>query len=245
MASTPESRSCRTCGSSGLRLCSSISSIASRCRDSEAGSRSRPTACCRIVRCSATYASGLRWANSASKTSRTRSCRCSPSPERPTNGRAASQRPHLRRPRADRRGEQVLGGPVRVRAGRQAGAVVGVRHLADQHPAQLGDQLRQLVEPGRHGAAGAGLGEQGEGERVAAAQRGEPADAGPRVRRAGRAARRSPPAAARPGRAGAAAAASPGRPTSRRPAAPARPARPPSRPAATAAGARGTTGPAG
>ena len=92
MASTPESRSCRTCGSSGLRLCSSISSVASRCRDSEAGSRSRPTVCCRIVRCSATYASGLRWANSASKTSRTRSCRCSPSPERPTNGRASSQR---------------------------------------------------------------------------------------------------------------------------------------------------------
>ncbi len=84
-------------------------------------------------------------------------------------------RPHLRRPWPDRRGEQVLGGPVRVRAGGQAGAVVGVRHLADQHPAQLGDQLRQLVEPGRHVAAGAGLGEQGEGERVAAAERGEPA----------------------------------------------------------------------
>ncbi len=53
-------------------------------------------------------------------------------------------------------------------------AVVGVRHLADQHPAQLGDQLGQLVQPGRHRTAGAGLGEQGQRERVPTAERGQP-----------------------------------------------------------------------
>ena len=177
-----------------------------------------------MIRCSARYRSGERRSNSASSTSRARSCGVRPAGRLVMNGRPLQPRPHRRRLGADASrgaGPRWSARPSRRWPGR-SGARPWARRAAATPAAPRSGRGRRRGSG--HGAGRGHVGQQGQGQRVPAAEPqqllvGRRGDAGAGEQRGARRRRRGGRAGGRRRRA-----ASPGRCARRRPAARGRPA---------------------